>query len=132
MEDDQSDLYIVPFPGARTCVNGTEVKERTKIYNDDRILWGSNHFFRVNCPKKSDSGKNQLLCTPNFGRNISCFFFLFQLSSTKNVEKVYLDECLECALPKRFIDSHQISPKDNLTLGMQNLLSLARLAGCEW
>ena len=36
---------------ARTCVNGGEITERVKLCNGDRLLWGSNHFFRVNCPK---------------------------------------------------------------------------------
>ena len=45
------DLYLEPLPGARTCVNGAEITTRTQLLNGDRILWGSNHFFRVNCPK---------------------------------------------------------------------------------
>jgi len=48
------DLHITPLLGARTCVNGNEITERTKLLNGDRILWGSNHFFRVNCPKVSN------------------------------------------------------------------------------
>ena len=44
-------LTITPLNDARTCVNGIEIKERTLLQNGDRILWGSNHFFRVNCPK---------------------------------------------------------------------------------
>ena len=55
--EDESDLYIVSLGGARTCVNGIEVKGRTRLFNGDRILWGSNHFFRVNCPKNPDSRK---------------------------------------------------------------------------
>ena len=44
-------LTITPLNGARTCVNGIEIKERTLLHNGDRLLWGSNHFFRINCPK---------------------------------------------------------------------------------
>ena len=44
-------LTITPLNGARTCVNGIEIKERTLLQNGDRLLWGSNHFFRINCPK---------------------------------------------------------------------------------
>ena len=47
-------LYLDPISGARTCVNGCEVRETTKLTNGDRILWGSNHFFRVNCPRGTD------------------------------------------------------------------------------
>lgn len=46
-------LSLTPILGARTCVNGVEVKETTKLENGDRILWGSNHYFRVNCPTTS-------------------------------------------------------------------------------
>ena len=48
-------LTLEPIPGARTCVNGAEVKTTTRLRNGDRILWGSNHFFRVNCPKNSST-----------------------------------------------------------------------------
>ena len=46
-------LTVTPLTGARTCVNGIEIKERTLLQNGDRLLWGSNHFFRVNCPQNS-------------------------------------------------------------------------------
>ena len=48
------DLHITPLPGARTCVNGVEITTRTQLYNGDRLLWGSNHFFRVNCPRAAN------------------------------------------------------------------------------
>ena len=54
------DIFIHPYEGARTCINGREVKEKTKLKNGDRILWGSNHFFRLNCPNKSqDDGPTE-------------------------------------------------------------------------
>ena len=46
-------LTITPLSGARTCVNGIEIKDTTSLENGDRLLWGSNHFFRVNCPKNN-------------------------------------------------------------------------------
>jgi kinesin family protein 13 len=51
-------LYLSPLPGARTCVNGVEVNQRTQLNHGDRILWGSNHFFRVNCPRSSCPASN--------------------------------------------------------------------------
>ena len=45
------ELYITPVLGARTCINGREIVEQTQVQSGDRLLWGSNHFFRVNCPK---------------------------------------------------------------------------------
>ena len=50
---DECTLSITPLQGARTCVNGVEIREKIVLQNGDRLLWGSNHFFRVNCPKSS-------------------------------------------------------------------------------
>ena len=46
----EDQLYIIPMTNAKTFVNGREVKAKMKIWDGDRILWGTNHFFRVNCP----------------------------------------------------------------------------------
>lgn len=55
VEAEEGNLHITPLPGARTCVNGVEITERTQLFNGDRLLWGSNHFFRVNCPRVANS-----------------------------------------------------------------------------
>jgi len=55
IDNEQNDLYIVPLEGARCYVNGLVIKERTRLHNGDRLLWGNNHFFRVNCPKSLTS-----------------------------------------------------------------------------
>ena len=55
IELEDGELTLTPLAGARTCVNGVEVRETLRLRNGDRILWGSNHFFRVNCPKASSS-----------------------------------------------------------------------------
>ena len=39
----------------RTCVNGRTVTSKTKVKHGDRILWGNNHFFRINCPKANSA-----------------------------------------------------------------------------
>lgn len=46
-----NDVYVTPLEGARTCVNGSLIAEKTRVRHGDRILWGINHFFRINCPK---------------------------------------------------------------------------------
>ena len=51
-------VTLVPFPGARSCINGLEVNEPKILKNGDRILWGTNHFFRINCPKNNSSDPN--------------------------------------------------------------------------
>ena len=51
LEVRDSTLVLTPLPGARTCVNGAEVEEEEVVlHHGDRLLWGSGHFFRVNCP----------------------------------------------------------------------------------
>ncbi|ESO83151.1 hypothetical protein LOTGIDRAFT_133948, partial [Lottia gigantea] len=52
---DNNEIFLTPFDGARTCVNGSVIKDKTKVKHGDRILWGNNHFFRVNCPKPTNS-----------------------------------------------------------------------------
>ena len=45
------------FDGFRTCVNGQVVTDRTQLRHGDRILWGNNHFFRINCPHLPPPGE---------------------------------------------------------------------------
>ena len=49
---EEEHLYLVPMVNAKCFVNGKEVKEKTEIWDGDRLLWGTLHFFRVNCPTK--------------------------------------------------------------------------------
>ena len=48
-------VTVIPFPGARTCINGNEVSKPTLLRNGDRIFWGTNHFFRINCPRNMNN-----------------------------------------------------------------------------
>ncbi|KAK3891209.1 hypothetical protein Pcinc_004892 [Petrolisthes cinctipes] len=61
---EKSDLFIEPSTNARTCVNGSQVTEKTQLRHGDRILWGFNYFFRVNCPKTSTGGSSSEPQTP--------------------------------------------------------------------
>ena len=54
LEREGGHIYIVPSAGANTCINGLEKTERTRLRHGDRILWGSNNFFRANCPATED------------------------------------------------------------------------------
>ncbi|XP_031559004.1 kinesin-like protein KIF13A isoform X2 [Actinia tenebrosa] len=51
MDIEGNEVYLTPMPNARTFVNGKELKDRTLLKHGDRILWGNNHFFRINCPR---------------------------------------------------------------------------------
>ncbi|PNJ71256.1 kinesin-like protein KIF13A isoform X6 [Pongo pygmaeus] len=46
------DVTLTPKENARACVNGTLVCSTTQLWHGDRILWGNNHFFRINLPKR--------------------------------------------------------------------------------
>ncbi|KAL4218427.1 Kinesin-like protein kif13b [Mactra antiquata] len=55
---EENEVFISPHEGARTCVNGSVIHQRTKIKHGDRILWGNNHFFRVNTPITNSPSTN--------------------------------------------------------------------------
>ncbi|KAF8763628.1 Kinesin-like protein KIF13A like protein [Argiope bruennichi] len=57
---ENSGLFLIPENGARTCVNGSVVTSRIQLHHGDRILWGNNHFFRVNCPKTSNCNSPEI------------------------------------------------------------------------
>ena len=59
LEIKESSLTLTPVHGARTCVNGAEVDSETILHHGDRILWGSGHFFRINCPTSAASLGNE-------------------------------------------------------------------------
>ncbi|XP_061610629.1 kinesin-like protein KIF13B isoform X2 [Phyllopteryx taeniolatus] len=44
-------VVLTPHCNARTWVNGTVVTSPVPLHHGDRILWGNNHFFRINLPK---------------------------------------------------------------------------------
>uniref|UniRef100_A0A8D2L0C1 Kinesin family member 13A n=1 Tax=Varanus komodoensis TaxID=61221 RepID=A0A8D2L0C1_VARKO len=46
------EVSLSPKENARSCVNGTLVCSITQLWHGDRILWGNNHFFRINLPKR--------------------------------------------------------------------------------
>nr|XP_046255441.1 kinesin-like protein KIF13A isoform X4 [Scatophagus argus] len=46
------DVTLMPLGNARTCVNGTMIDSLVHLWHGDRILWGNNHFFRINLPKR--------------------------------------------------------------------------------
>uniref|UniRef100_A0A8C4RSF8 Kinesin family member 13Ba n=1 Tax=Erpetoichthys calabaricus TaxID=27687 RepID=A0A8C4RSF8_ERPCA len=45
-------VVLSPNENGRTCVNGSIVNGPVFLHHGDRILWGNNHFFRINLPKQ--------------------------------------------------------------------------------
>ncbi|XP_011505399.1 PREDICTED: kinesin-like protein KIF13A [Ceratosolen solmsi marchali] len=52
---EENGLYMIPLLSARCFVNGTQVIEKTLLQHGDRIVWGNHHFFRVNCPRSTQT-----------------------------------------------------------------------------
>ncbi|XP_067412262.1 kinesin-like protein KIF13B [Emydura macquarii macquarii] len=48
----EEQVMLTPQKNTRTFVNGSAVTGPTQLHHGDRILWGNNHFFRLNLPKK--------------------------------------------------------------------------------
>ncbi|XP_070533072.1 kinesin-like protein KIF13A isoform X2 [Ptychodera flava] len=56
--DNEYEVYLTPMANARTCVNGSHIETKTALRHGDRILWGNNHFFRINCPRPPGAGSS--------------------------------------------------------------------------
>ncbi|KAF7664331.1 hypothetical protein LDENG_00180450 [Lucifuga dentata] len=48
---ENSGVLLMPHRNARTCVNGAAITSPVQLQHGDRILWGNNHFFRINLPR---------------------------------------------------------------------------------
>uniref|UniRef100_A0A8C8IA00 Kinesin family member 13Ba n=1 Tax=Oncorhynchus tshawytscha TaxID=74940 RepID=A0A8C8IA00_ONCTS len=49
-------VVLTPHKNSRTCVNGSPCTSPQQLHHGDRILWGNNHFFRINLPKWRSRG----------------------------------------------------------------------------
>ncbi|KAM6915006.1 kinesin-like protein KIF13B [Xenentodon cancila] len=62
---EDSGVVLTPHRNARTCVNGAAVTSPVQLHHGDRILWGNNHFFRINLPRHmvhEESGAATKMC----------------------------------------------------------------------
>ncbi|MBN3317267.1 KI13B protein, partial [Atractosteus spatula] len=55
----EGQVILTPHRNSRTCVNGSAVSSPVQLYHGDRILWGNNHFFRINLPKRRSRGERE-------------------------------------------------------------------------
>ncbi|XP_043575069.1 kinesin-like protein KIF13A isoform X8 [Chiloscyllium plagiosum] len=51
------DVTLCPNENARTCLNGAVLHAPNSLWHGDRILWGNNHFFRINLPMRKRRDK---------------------------------------------------------------------------
>lgn len=47
---DGEKVSMMPQDGAMCCINGVNLTERTALRSGDRLLWGSNHYFKLTIP----------------------------------------------------------------------------------
>uniref|UniRef100_A0AAY5KYN8 Kinesin family member 13Ba n=1 Tax=Esox lucius TaxID=8010 RepID=A0AAY5KYN8_ESOLU len=52
-------VVLTPLRMSRTCVNGSPCTSPLQLHHGDRILWGNNHFFRINLPKRRLRGSGE-------------------------------------------------------------------------
>ncbi|NXC12786.1 KI13B protein, partial [Corythaeola cristata] len=55
----EGQVMLTPQKNTRTFVNGSAVVCPIQLHHGDRILWGNNHFFRLNLPKKKKKGDHE-------------------------------------------------------------------------
>ncbi|KAM6221504.1 kinesin-like protein KIF13B [Rhynchocyon petersi] len=55
----EGQVMLTPQKNTRTFVNGSCVSSPIQLHHGDRILWGNNHFFRLNLPKKKKKAERE-------------------------------------------------------------------------
>uniref|UniRef100_A0A8C3BE74 Kinesin family member 13B n=1 Tax=Cairina moschata TaxID=8855 RepID=A0A8C3BE74_CAIMO len=55
----EGQVMLTPQKNTRTFVNGSAVTGPIQLHHGDRILWGNNHFFRLNLPKKKKKSDHE-------------------------------------------------------------------------
>ncbi|KFW64132.1 Kinesin-like KIF13B, partial [Pygoscelis adeliae] len=55
----EGQVMLTPQKNTRTFVNGSAVMCPIQLHHGDRILWGNNHFFRLNLPKKKKKADHE-------------------------------------------------------------------------
>ncbi|XP_008826335.1 kinesin-like protein KIF13B isoform X1 [Nannospalax galili] len=55
----EGQVMLTPQKNTRTFVNGSSVSSPIQLHHGDRILWGNNHFFRLNLPKKKKKAEGE-------------------------------------------------------------------------
>ncbi|XP_006884940.1 PREDICTED: kinesin-like protein KIF13B-like [Elephantulus edwardii] len=55
----EGQVMLTPQRNTRTFVNGSCVSSPIQLHHGDRILWGNNHFFRLNLPKKKKKAERE-------------------------------------------------------------------------
>ncbi|XP_050313761.1 kinesin-like protein KIF13A isoform X2 [Anthonomus grandis grandis] len=68
---EENGLFLEPLANARSCVNGSQISQKTPLRHGDRIVWGNHHYFRVNCPKSISATSEPQTPAQNFDYNFA-------------------------------------------------------------
>ncbi|KAG8571870.1 hypothetical protein GDO81_011811, partial [Engystomops pustulosus] len=95
------EISLTPKENARTCVNGVQICSKTPLWHGDRILWGNNHFFRLNLPKRKR--KDWL---KEFEKENSCTEIDFDATSEASSEPDYNYEFAQMEVIMKALNSN--------------------------
>ncbi|KAK2174589.1 hypothetical protein NP493_790g01014 [Ridgeia piscesae] len=57
--DDNNNVTLLPLPGAKVVLNGIEIKEKTELHHNDRVLFGSTNLFVLHHPQDLEKQQNE-------------------------------------------------------------------------
>ena len=56
-------ITLIPMPTSLSCINGAKIELPAELKSGDRLLWGSNHYFRLTIPgAKITTPANESVC----------------------------------------------------------------------
>ncbi|XP_071804732.1 kinesin-like protein KIF13A isoform X3 [Asterias amurensis] len=108
--ENEMDVYFTPIDGAKCCVNGSSITDRTGLRHGDRILLGNYHFFRINCPRPPGVGSSGA-STPDIEPQNSNYDFVY--AQNEVMMKEMTNDPVEAAM-KLLENQHQKDKKGAL------------------
>ncbi|XP_060606101.1 kinesin-like protein KIF13A, partial [Ruditapes philippinarum] len=100
----ENEVFVTPVEGARTCVNGSVIHQCTKVKHGDRILWGNNHFFRINTPIQNSPTTSN----PEDADQTIDYKFAQQELMMKEFSNDPISEAI-CAVEKQYEEDKQVA-----------------------
>lgn len=118
IDKQNNQIWMEPINGARTYVNGEQVTEPVQLCNGDRILWGNNHFFSLNCPMLAmNSEHSSKRFFDENGQNIDYNFARDELLSYNNPDM----QATVMALERKFASDPAYRPQNSRTQQMTRM-----------
>ncbi|MCI4391160.1 hypothetical protein PGIGA_G00131010 [Pangasianodon gigas] len=129
------DVTLCPVENARTCVNGTIVYSTVHLWHGDRILWGNNHFFRANLPKRKrrdrlkdlerESPRSSFVDvdveTASEASSEQDYSYEFAQMENRYCDKLCCSKLCRCEIGDMIFSSYRVSQSDGDVLIQDNL-----------